>query len=101
MTLQVIIRPRALGDLQEARKWYEQQRAGLGDEFTSQVEKVISSLESSAEITPEYYRGFRRLLTVRFPFKVFYRIEGERVLVFRILHASRDHERGLIDGIRS
>jgi plasmid stabilization system protein ParE len=27
----------------------------------------------------------------RFPYKLFYRLEHERVIVFRILHARRDH----------
>ncbi len=42
-----------------------------------------------------YYRDFRRLLTRRFPYKLFYRVEGDRVIVFRILHAKRKHQREL------
>ena len=33
----VIIRPNAEADLQEARRWYETQRAGLGDELLDEV----------------------------------------------------------------
>ena len=40
---------------------------------------------------PIYYNGFRRALMDRFPYKVFFRIDGDDVIVFRILHASRDH----------
>jgi plasmid stabilization system protein ParE len=32
-------------------------------------------------------------LTRRFPYKLFYRLEGKRIIVFRILHAHRDHAR--------
>jgi plasmid stabilization system protein ParE len=35
------------------------------------------------------------LMTRRFPYKIFYRVEGDRVIVFRILHAKRDHRRQL------
>jgi plasmid stabilization system protein ParE len=38
-----------------------------------------------------YYRGFRRLPTRRFPYKLFYLIEGKDVIVVRVLHAKRDH----------
>ena len=36
MKWRVVIRPRAEADLREARKWYENQRAGLGDEFLAE-----------------------------------------------------------------
>jgi hypothetical protein len=32
--------------------------------------------------TPIYYNGFRRLMTRRFPYKIFYHVEGDRVIVF-------------------
>jgi len=67
----LVIRPLAETDLREAKDWYESQHAGLG--YTV------------------YYRGFRRLFVRRFPYKLFYRLEGDRVIVSRILHARRDH----------
>ena len=87
----VIVRPRAEADLLEARLWYEGQRAGLGDAFLGEVKQTITRLENHPERPPLYYRDFRRLLTRRFPYKLFYRIERDRVVVFRILHAKRDH----------
>ena len=89
----VIIRPRAETDLREACQWYEAQRAGLGDEFLGEVKRAITFLEEQPDRRPLYYRGFRRLLMRRFPYKRFYRIEGNRVIVFRVLHAKRDHPR--------
>ena len=93
MNWRVIIRPRAEADLQEAREWYETQRPGLGDEFLLEVRHAVELLAEHPERRPLYYRGFRRLLTRRFPFKLFYRLESDRVVVFRILHAKRDHPR--------
>jgi toxin ParE1/3/4 len=55
----------------------------------------VRLLEEQPERRPIYYNGFRRLITRRFPYKIFYRIEGDRVIVFRILHAKRDHRRQL------
>ena len=52
-------------------------------------------LEEQPERRPVYYRGFRRLLTGRFPYKLFYRIETGRVIVVRVLHAKRDHRHSL------
>lgn len=89
------IRAAALTDLREAWSWYERQRPGLGDEFLVSVADALTRLEESAEQFPVYYRGFRRLITERFPYKIFYRIEGKAVIVFRVLHAARDHTRQL------
>ncbi len=95
MIWRLIIRPRAEADLQEARSWYESRRQGLGDEVLVEIENVIQSLEENPEKRPYYYRDFRRLFIRRFPYKIFYRIEGDRVIVFRVLHAKQDHRRRL------
>jgi plasmid stabilization system protein ParE len=91
----VIIRPNAEADLQEARLWYEVRRPGLGDQSVDDIGYAIRLLAENPERRPIYYNGFRRLLVRRFPYKVFYRIEGDRVIVFRVLHVKRDHRRHL------
>ena len=95
MNWRVIIRPNAEADLREARLWYETQRPGLGDELLTEVHAAIRRLGTDPENRPFYYRDFRRLLTRRFPYKLFYRVEGDRVIIFRILHAKREHRRQL------
>jgi plasmid stabilization system protein ParE len=94
----VSLRPAAEADLEKARDWYDDQRPGLGDEFLVSIAEALARLEETPERYAVYYRGFRRVLTVRFPYKVFYRIEGETVIVFRVLHAARDHTRQLNTG---
>lgn len=95
MNWRVIIRPNAEADAREAWEWYESRRPGLGDEFLLEIEAVVYSLKVDPERRPFYYLEFRRALTRRFPYKIFYRIEGERVMVFRILHSKREHRRHL------
>ena len=95
MSWRVIIRPNAEADLREAWCWYESQHAGLGDELLIEIHAAIRLLETDPERRPLYYRDFRRLLTRRFPYKLFYRVEGGRVIVFRILHAKQEHQRQL------
>jgi plasmid stabilization system protein ParE len=91
----VIIRPNAEADAHDAQLWYESQRTGLGDELLEEIRHAVRVLEEHPDRRPIYYRGFRRLLTRRFPYKLFYRVEGDCVIVFRILHAKRDHRRQL------
>jgi plasmid stabilization system protein ParE len=35
------------------------------------------------------------VLTDRFPFKIFYRIDAQAVIVYRVLHGAQDHAREL------
>lgn len=95
MSHQIILRLRAIADLEETVAWYEAQRPGLGSEFIEGFHKTIQSLKANPEQFSLYYRGFRRTLLRRFPYKVFFRIEGEKVIVFRVLHAKRDHRQQL------
>lgn len=39
-----IFRPAAAADVEDAYQWYEDQRAGLGEEFLAAVSTVIESL---------------------------------------------------------
>jgi plasmid stabilization system protein ParE len=95
MSWLLLVRPRAEQDLVEARDWYEERVPGLGDDFLHEVSKVMELLVADPERPPFYYRGFRRVLLRRFPYKVFYRVEDGRVVVFRVLHGRRDHPRWL------
>jgi len=87
----VFIRPRAEEDIFEARNWYDQQQANLGSRFLHEVSRAIKVLETDATRFPIYYKGFRRILLPRFPYKLFYLIEGNRAIIFRVLHAKRNH----------
>ena len=93
MKWRLVIRPRAETDLREARKWYENQRAGLGAEFLAEIDATIQALIRDPQRHPVYYRGFRRVVARRFPYKLFYRVEDDEIIVFRILHVRRDHPR--------
>lgn len=95
MKRSVYFRAAARTDLQQAYDWYEERRVGLGDEFLGAVSQAILRMETNAESFPPYYRGFHRVLTHRFPYKLFFRIEGDIVIVFRVLHGAQDHKRNV------
>lgn len=87
----LFLRPEAERDLVAARDWYDQKRLGLGDEFLDAVALALLELETQAEINRLYYRDFRRSLLRRFPYKIFYQLIGDRIVIFRIIHAKQDH----------
>ena len=79
-------------DILQASHWYESQRPGLGEEFLHEVQCALDLLKVEPSRRPVYHKDFRRLITHRFPYKIFYRLEEGEVIVFRILHASRKHQ---------
>ena len=95
MNWTVTIRPKAKADLRHAYDWYEERCAGLGDEFLADHAEALLRLESDPERFPLYYRGFRRVLTHRFPYKIFFRIVGRDIIIFRVLHGAQNHSREL------
>jgi plasmid stabilization system protein ParE len=85
------IRPKAKADLRRAHEWYEERCAGLGDEFLADHAEALLRLEADPQLFPLYYRGFRRVLTRRFTYK----IVGENIIIYRILHGAQNHTRKL------
>jgi plasmid stabilization system protein ParE len=48
-------------------------------------------MEQDPERFRVLYRDFRRILVERFPYRIFYRIKGDNVIVMRVLHHARDY----------
>jgi hypothetical protein len=79
MSLPLVFHPDVQGELDDAFRWYEGQRTGLGDEFLTTVEEVFNRLRRIPEVHSTVYRDVRRAVARRFPYGVFYRIRGDRV----------------------
>ena len=62
-----IFRPAAAADVEDAYRWYENQRAGLGEEFLTAVGVVVEFLAEYPESSPIVYRHTRRANLRRFP----------------------------------
>jgi toxin ParE1/3/4 len=84
-------RPAADFDIQEAYEWYESRRVGLGEEFLLAIADTFSQLEEGPERFPFYFNQYRRALTDTFPYRIFFHIEGDAVIIARVLHAAREH----------
>ena len=83
-------RPAASADVNAACEWYEEQRSGLGDEFVAAVDAAVASILSFPEAHPVVHRGARRVLLERFPHGLYYRFDGQRVIIVACMHAARD-----------
>jgi plasmid stabilization system protein ParE len=87
--MRVQILDEAQRDLVEGYRFYEDQGEGLGDYFLDSLFSNIDSLQFYAGIHPVYV-GYNRLLSKRFPFAVYYRVENEMVRVYAVLDCRRE-----------
>ena len=80
----------ALKDLESGRAFYEEQGPGLGNYFFDSVFADVDSLALYGEIHRKCL-GYYRLLTRRFPFAIYYRMDtDDQVVVYRILDCRQD-----------
>ena len=83
----------AMEDLYEGRLFYEKQGEGLGEYFFDSLFSDIDSLTLYAGIHPTFF-GYHRLLSKRFPYAIYYRLEEESaVVVWRVLDLRRNPRR--------
>ena len=90
----VIIRSEAEADITDAAIWYQSRQSGLGHEFLAEIESAIASAARNPFRFPCFRRKpeVRRVLTKRFPYRVFFIRRSDAIVVFRILHSAR-HDR--------
>lgn len=90
MSLPLVYRRRVGRDLAETFAYYEELVEGLGERFLVSVDSTFDAIERYPEMFAKIYGDVRRAIISQFPYAVFYRIERERVVVFRVLHTARD-----------
>jgi len=91
---QVIVRPAAAADIEDAYQWYESQRPGLGEEFLAALNLTRDRVLEQPEAFSVLDRNIRRaLIPRRFPYGLFYRVYGDTIVIVTCMHAKRDPRR--------
>jgi len=94
MIRRVIFRPLAVEDIASAATWYEAQSPGLGLALTDEIIRTIRRAQEAPELFRIIRRrdGMRRVLTDRFPYRIFFAVIGETLYVHAVLHGAQ-HDR--------
>jgi len=79
-------------DLVDGARFYEAQELGLGQYFLDSLFSDVDSLQLYAGIHVVRF-GFPRLLSQRFPYAVYYRVEGNVAQVWAVLDCRQDPEK--------
>ena|SRR5438874_11564269 len=94
MNRHLIVRTEAETDLTDAAVWYDSRAIDLGLELISEVHSAIARAQKNPESFTLVRRNptVRRVLTRRFPYRVFFIVRPDVIVVFAVLHAAR-HDR--------
>ena len=86
----LVAEPRADLDVAAAFAWYENEEAGLGQEFLDELRAAYERIVQGPLGYQDLRSGIRRALLRRFPYAVYFAIEGDVIVVLAVLHAGRD-----------
>lgn len=89
MSRRLIIRPKARSELTEAALWYEDQRPGLGVQFTAEVDRTLERIVKNPSQFPLVRQKARRALMRTFPYQVYFDLRGDQVVVLAVYHERR------------
>lgn len=95
MALAVLLRPEAEADLLEARAWYAEREAHLGERFAGELEATIGRIVERPALFPRVHDETRRAVLHRFPYAVYYRQAGDTIVVLAV-HGRQDPQRWLV-----
>jgi plasmid stabilization system protein ParE len=79
-------------DIVTAFQWYELRHEGLGARFVEAVDSALVPVLAFPDSCEAFERDTRRCLVEHFPFEIFYRVDGNLVVVVACMHATRDPE---------
>lgn len=89
MTLRVRVTPEAQADIVDGRDWYEVASPGLGADFVDEVEATLRSAAEWPGAARVVDTTMRRALVARFPYGVFYVVDGGDLVVLGCVHVRR------------
>lgn len=77
-------------DVEAAFDWYEGEEPGLGFEFLDEVRAAYHRILEHPFGFQDLRSGIRRALTRRFPYAVYFSVEGETIVIVAVLSTARD-----------
>lgn len=93
MSQRLLFRAQALSDIDDAYRWYESQRAGLGVSFIAAIEQASIAIEHNPLQYVRVRGEIRRAILQRFPYSIFYIARANALSVIAVLHQARHPSR--------
>ena len=90
MSFRIVFRRAAKMEFIEAGEWYETKRGGLAIEFMAEINRCISLAATNPEKFAIHRRDIRCIVTNRFPYRIYFRVERNVIVILAVFHNKRD-----------
>ncbi len=92
MRLAIVFHRTASAEFIAASAWYENKRQGLALAFMAEIDRCVSQAAAQPLQYAVVHQDIRRIVAHRFPYSVYFRLEGLRIVVLAVFHSSRNPE---------
>jgi plasmid stabilization system protein ParE len=90
MAYKLILQSEVEDDIDEVYNWYEDQKAGLGEEFLTELAAFYGKLESHPAAFKKIKKSYRQVALKRFPYVIIFEIIKTEVFLYAVFHTSRN-----------
>jgi plasmid stabilization system protein ParE len=90
MTLRIVFRRAAKNEFEDAAVRYDEQRPGLGEEFSIEIEQAVARAAAAPQLYPIVFGDVGRTVARRFPFSVYFRVRLDSLVVIAVFHGRRN-----------
>lgn len=90
MSFSLVFKPRAEAEITKAFAWYDQPTIRQGEAFFAELERVERFIRLNPLLYPEVDPAIHRANLRRFPYSLFYVVDGEAISVLSCFHQHRD-----------
>ena len=82
--------PAVAADIEAAFEWYQREEPDLGFEFLDELRDAYKRIVEGPLKYSVLRPGIRRALARRFPYAIYFSVEGDVVVVLAVLHTARN-----------
>lgn len=87
--MKFLFHPEAETEFLAAIDWYEERTTGLGTDFAAEIHAAIQRAVAMPLAWPRVDGEIRRVLTSRFPYGIFYAVDGSSLYILAVMHLRR------------
>src|SRR5258708_33652263 len=89
MIFSTVFTDEAREDAALAVKWYNEQKAGIGDSFLNYLSASLQKIQNYPTAYKKIYRQVRQAAVEKFPYVILFKVTGEVITVYAIFHTSQ------------
>ena len=88
--MEIIIAKIAEAEFDDAKQYYELEQAGLGKRFEKEVKASLQRVKQFPTAWPIEREGIQKYLIHKFPYKILYSVQKNKILVLAFAHQHRE-----------